>query len=99
MEYQIGWVAQQIDGSFTGSIRTLTIRDQITIRPVDGSARGAATRYDVLIGSGARMGHASREEGEFTIVLRSPELAAPITAVMVEAETSGEWLLMWRHDG
>lgn len=56
IECQIGWLAELVDGSFAGSIRTLTISDQIVLRPAAGEPRRAAVNYDALIGSGARMG-------------------------------------------
>ena len=96
MDIQVGWVAEQIDGTFKGAIRTLTVHEQITIRPVPGSARGAASSYDVLIGSGALMGSAESIDGKITIELHSPELAAPIIACLAAAEGPREWLLIWQ---
>jgi uncharacterized protein (DUF736 family) len=96
MECQIGWLAEHVDGSFSGSIRTLTIHDQITLHPASGEPRGAAANYDVLIGSGARMGVARVDARGIVVELRSPELSAPIVATLEPAGTAGEWLLVWR---
>ena len=96
MECQIGWLVEHVDGSFAGSIRTLTISDQIVLRPAAGEPRGAAVNYDALIGSGAKMGVARVDTPGIVVELRSPELPAPITATLERAGAPGEWLLVWR---
>jgi uncharacterized protein (DUF736 family) len=100
MDYQIGWVAEQVDGRFKCSIRTLTIHEQITHPPRAGQpAPGRASQYDVLIGSGASMGHAKLNDNSTSIPLHSPELAALIIANLAAAKAPGEWLLLWQHAG
>jgi hypothetical protein len=97
MECQIGWLAGHVDGSFAGSIRTLTISDRIVLRPAAGEPRGAAVKYDALIGSGARMGVARVDAQGIVVELRSrswvmarPEGEDPLPAKSLKNGAAGE---------
>ncbi len=96
MDCRIGWLTEHCDGVLAGALHTLTIRDQIELRPENRPAGGQQPeRYMVLIGSGAPMGTAYRCELAIRIELHSPELSSSIQALAVPASEPGEWFVIW----
>lgn len=95
MQLQIGWLVRHLDGSFVGSLRTLTIDRQITLRPRREGRNSQGPSYDVLMGSGAKIGEGWETAKGVALRVGSPELAAPIEATMIAAEQADEWLLLW----
>ena len=94
---QIGTFARGENGSFTGTIRTLTLNVKATIRPADKD-NDKAPDYRVFAGTvefGAGWKKTSLEDREYlSVKFDDPSFAAPIYASLVEAE-DGEQRLFW----
>ncbi len=94
---QIGTFTASDNGSFTGTIRTLTLNAKATIRPV-GKDHDKAPDYRVFAGNvefGAAWKKNSREDKSYlSCKLDDPSLPAPIYASLVEGD-DGEHRLIW----
>ena len=94
---QIGTFTKGENGSFNGTIQTLTLNVKATIRPSDKDS-DKAPDYRVFAGTvefGAGWKRLSREDREYlSIKLDDPSFAAPIYGSLVEGE-DGERRLIW----
>ena len=94
---QIGTFTKGENGSFNGTIKTLTLNVKATIRPSDKD-NGKAPDYRVFAGTvefGAGWKKTSREDREYlSVKLDDPSFAAPIYASLVDSE-DGEQRLIW----
>lgn len=94
---QIGTFAQGENGTFNGTIKTLTLNVKATIRPSDKD-HDKAPDYRVYAGPvefGAAWKKTSREDRDYlSLKLDDPSFPAPIYASLVEGE-SGEQRLIW----
>lgn len=94
---QIGTFTRQDNGSFNGTIKTLTLNVKATIRPSDKDNEKAPD-FRVLAGTvefGAGWKKTSREDREYlSVKLDDPSFAAPIYASLVESD-DGEQRLIW----
>ena len=94
---QIGTFTATENGSFTGTIRTLTLNAKAAVRPVEKD-HDKAPDYRVFAGTvelGAAWKKTSREDRPYlSVKLDDPSLPAPIYASLVESE-GGEHRLIW----
>jgi uncharacterized protein (DUF736 family) len=94
---QIGTFTRSDNGSFNGTIRTLTLNVKAIIRP-SNKDNEKAPDFRVFAGTvefGAAWKKTSREDREYlSIKLDDPSFAAPIYASLVEAD-DGEQRLIW----
>lgn len=94
---QIGTFTRNENGSFNGTIQTLTLNVKATIRPADKDNEKAPD-YRVFAGTvefGAGWKKTSREDREYlSIKLDDPSFAAPLYASLIEAE-DGDQRLIW----
>ena len=94
---QIGTFTKGDNGSFNGTIKTLTLNVKATIRPSDKDNEKAPD-FRVLAGTvefGAGWKKTSREDREYlSVKLDDPSFPAPIYASLVEGE-DGEQRLIW----
>lgn len=94
----IGTFTQAANGSFTGTIKTLTLNAKANLRPTDKESEKAPD-YRLAVGSvecGAGWKKTSRENREYiSVKLDDPTFPAPIYATLVETETPGEHALIW----
>ena len=94
----IGTFTQAANGSFTGTITTLTLKAKTTIRPVEKES-DKAPDYRLAIGSvecGAGWKKTSRENRDYiSVKFDDPTFPAPIYATLSETETGGEYALIW----
>ena len=94
----IGTFTQAGNGSFSGTIKTLTLNAKATLRPIDKES-DKAPNFRVVVGTiecGAGWKKTSRENRDYiSVKLDDPTFAAPIYATLVETETPGEYALIW----
>jgi uncharacterized protein (DUF736 family) len=94
---QIGTFTAAENGSFNGTIRTLTLNAKANIRPADKD-NDKAPDYRAYAGTvelGAAWKKTSREGRPYlSLKLDDPSFPAPIYASLVEAE-GGEHRLIW----
>jgi uncharacterized protein (DUF736 family) len=94
----IGTFTQAANGSFTGTIKTLTLNAKATLRPIDKESEKAPD-YRLAVGSvecGAGWKKTSRENREYiSVKLDDPTFPAPIYATLSETDTAGEYALIW----
>ena len=94
----IGTFTQAANGSFTGTIKTLTLNPKATLRPIDKESEKAPD-YRLAVGSvecGAGWKKTSRENRDYiSVKLDDPTFSAPIYATLSETETAGEYALIW----
>jgi uncharacterized protein (DUF736 family) len=94
---QIGAFTKSDNGSFSGTIRTLTLNVKATIRP-SNKDNEKAPDFRVFAGTvefGAGWKKTSRDDrGYLSIKLDDPTFAGPIYASLIEAE-DGEQRLIW----
>ena len=93
----IGYFQKQADGSYTGSITTLTLNAQaVIIRPAGGEGE-KAPYFRIFAGQtelGAAWKKTSREDRAYlSVKLDDPSFPAPIYASLVEVE--GGHSLIW----
>lgn len=94
----IGTFTQAGNGSFAGTIRTLTLNAKAILRPIDKES-DKAPDYRLAVGPvecGAGWKKTSREGRDYTSVkLDDPTFPAPIYATLSESDTAGECALIW----
>ncbi|BCI71969.1 hypothetical protein SPKIRA_27990 [Sphingomonas paucimobilis] len=94
----IGTFTQAGNGSFTGTIKTLTLNAKATLRPIDKESEKAPD-FRLAVGTvecGAGWKKTSRENRDYiSVKLDDPTFAAPIYGTLVETETPGEYALIW----
>tara|TARA_R110000782_G_scaffold78276_6_gene155269 strand:- start:22465 stop:23010 length:546 start_codon:yes stop_codon:yes gene_type:complete len=94
----IGTFTQAANGSFTGTIKTLTLNAKATLRLIDKESEKAPD-YRLAVGSvecGAGWKKTSRENREYiSVKLDDPTFPAPIYATLSETDTAGEYALIW----
>jgi uncharacterized protein (DUF736 family) len=94
---QIGTFTRSENGSFSGTIRTLTLNVKATLRPSEKD-NDKAPDYRIFAGAiecGAAWKKTSRDDREYlSVKLDDPSLPAPIYASLVEGDT-GEHRLIW----
>src|SRR5260370_2395632 len=85
------------DGTFVGTIRTLSFNVKARLIPAEASSNEKAPDLRVLVGHvelGAAWRRTSRENTEYhSVKLDDPSFAAPIYANLVEGET--DYALVW----
>ena len=95
---QIGSFIRGDNGTYTGEIRTLTLKVKATIHPVEREHEKSPD-YRVTAGSvefGAGWTKAARETGAeyLSLKLDDPSLPAPIYATLTQGD-NGEHKLIW----
>jgi uncharacterized protein (DUF736 family) len=96
---QIGTFTRDESGTFSGSIRTLTLNVKAALRPV-AKDNDKAPDYRVQAGGGVEFGagwiREARETGAEYISLKldDPSFPAPIYATLVQGD-NGEHKLIW----
>jgi len=94
----VGVMTRHVDGCLSGVLRTLTIRTQIELRPVDTSDGGPD--FEVVIGSGFVAGYATSRGTEIDIVVMSLEFPQPVRMRAAPRDESRfEWTLLWEVAG
>jgi len=93
----IGSFTQQADGSYSGSIKTLTLNVKAAVLRSDDKSDDKAPDYRIFSGLtefGAAWKKTSRENREYlSVKLDDPSFPAPIYASLVEVE--GGHSLIW----
>lgn len=94
----IGSFTRDEAGTFTGTIRTLTLNVKASIKPAPRD-NDKAPDYRVLNGAGVEFGacwtRTSRDDRPYiSVKLDDPSLPAPIYATLVEGE-DGQHNLIW----
>ena len=94
----IGTFTANSKGEFTGVIKTLALNTKATLRPVEKEGekspdfRISAANMDI----GAAWKKTSREGRDYiSVKLDDPSFPAPIYATLCEADTPGEYILIW----
>ncbi|HSX57040.1 MAG TPA: DUF736 domain-containing protein [Sphingomonas sp.] len=95
---QIGSFTRDETGTYTGTIRTLTLNVKATVRPVERD-HDKAPDHRVFAGAveiGAGWTRAAKESGAeyLSVKLDDPSLPAPIYATLVQGE-DGASKLIW----
>jgi uncharacterized protein (DUF736 family) len=95
---QIGSFTRDENGTYTGEIRTLTLKVKATIRPAERE-HDKAPDHRVNAGTvefGAGWTKAARDTGAeyMSLKLDDPSLPAPIYATLTQGE-GGEYKLIW----
>ena len=94
---QIGSFKRDENGVYTGTIRTLSLNQKVTIQPSAGD-HVKAPDHRVFAGKlelGAGWAKVSRDNAPYlSIKLDDPTFAAPVYATLVEGE-AGEFKLIW----
>ena len=88
------------DGSYTGTIRTMTINVKAQLVPNSDKASDGAPDFRLYAG-GAELGAAWREESKsgetpyLSVKLDDPAMPAPLRAALFENEEEGTGTLVW----
>ena len=94
---QIGSFTRGEDGTFVGTIRTLSFNVKARLIPAEASSNEKAPDLRVLVGNveiGAAWRRTSKENTEYhSVKLDDPSFAAPIYANLVKGET--DYALVW----
>ena len=94
----IGTFTQAGNGSFSGTIKTLTLNAKATLRPIDKES-GKAPDFRVVVGTvecGAGWKKTSRENRDYiSVKLDDPSFPAAIYATLVEVEGEEGLQLIW----
>ncbi|MBQ1561650.1 DUF736 domain-containing protein [Caulobacter sp.] len=94
----IGTFTQADNGSFTGTIKTLTLNAKATLRPIDKES-DKSPDLRLAVGSvecGAGWKKTSRQERDYiSVKFDDPSFPAPIYATLSETDTAGEYALIW----
>ncbi len=96
---QIGAFSRDETGTYTGTIRTLTLNVKATIRPSDKESDKAPDHrvYAGAIEIGAGWSRSSQENGSgyLSLKLDDPSLPAPIYANLVQSDPASDYKLIW----
>lgn len=91
----IGSLERHPDGVFTGLLRTLTIRAQIELRPIQTES---TRTYAVFAAPEFRLGEGRQPlepaNAPIDLTIRAPELPNPVCARAVHREGDA-WVLYW----
>ena len=94
----IGTFTQAANGSFTGTIKTLTLNAKAILRPVEKEG-DKSPDFRLAVGSidcGAGWQKTSREKRDYiSVKLDDPSFPAPIYATLSETDTAGEYAMIW----
>lgn len=94
----LGTFTKTDNGTFTGTITSLTLKAKTTFRPIEKEGEKAPD-YRVTVGTvecGAGWKKTSRQERDYiSVKLDDPTFPAPIYATLSETETPGEYALIW----
>ena len=90
------------DGSYTGTIRTMTINVKAQLVPNSDKASEGAPDYR-LYAAGAELGAAWRQESKdgetpyLAVKLDDPSFAGPMRAAFFENEKDGTGVMIWNR--
>lgn len=90
------------DGSYTGTIRTMTINVKARLVPNRDKGSNGAPDFRLYAG-GAELGAAWRQESKqgetpyLTVRLDDPGFAAPVRTAFFENEKEGTRIMVWRR--
>lgn len=94
----IGTFTQAANGSFTGTIKTLTLNANATLRPIKKESEKGPD-YSFAVGPvecGAGWKKISRENRDYiSLKLDDPTFPAPVYATLSEIEIAGNYALIW----
>jgi uncharacterized protein (DUF736 family) len=94
---QIGTFTRAEDGSYSGTIKTLSLNIKARLVPADASSNDKAPDLRVLVGNveiGAAWRRTSKENTEYhSVKLDDPSFPAPIYANLFKGET--DYTLVW----
>ncbi len=94
----LGTFTKADNGTFTGTLTSLTLKAKTTIRPVEKES-DKAPDYRLTVGPvecGAGWKKTSREGRDYiSVKLDDPTFPVPIYATLVETDTAGEYALIW----
>lgn len=94
----IGTFTRAANGTFSGTVRTLSLNAKVTLRPSEnGNDRAPDLRaFSGSVEIGAGWTKTSREEREYvSLKLDDPSFSAPIYASLIAGEVEGEYNLIW----
>ncbi len=100
----IGSFTKSGDGSFSGTVKTLSISAKLTIRPAD-KASEKAPDYRIYASNTVELGAAwKKTSGEgrdyLSVKLDDPSFPSPIYATLIEGDEAGSHSLIWsRRNG
>lgn len=98
---QIGTFTHK-DGSYTGTIRTMTINVKAQLVPNKNKVSDDAPDFRLYAG-GAELGAAWRQESKdsetpyLAVKLDDPSFASPMRAAFFENETEGTGIMVWNR--
>ncbi len=99
---QIGTFTKTKTG-FSGSIRTLTLDIELTIRPAEKSESENAPDHRVFASGDLEVGAAWSRSGEnagdyLSVSINDPTFTQPLRAALFQSETDAKvWNLMWNR--
>lgn len=99
---QIGTFTKTKTG-FSGSIRTLSLDVELTIRPVEKSDAESAPDHRIFASDDREVGAAWSRSGEkagdyLSITLDDPTFAQPLRAALFQSEADAKvWNLIWNR--
>ena len=94
----IGSFTKASDGSFSGTVKTLSINAKITLKPADKSSDKAPDYriYANVMELGAAWRKTSTEGRDYlSLKLDDPSFPAPVYAVLLESDEPGSHVLIW----
>lgn len=98
----LGTFTKAEDGSFTGTLRTLTLNAKVKIIPVSGGKENAPT-HRIFAGEfeiGAAWTKTSQEQRTYySVKIDDPSFAAPLFATLSGTDTPNGFALIWNRPG
>jgi len=96
----IGYFTKQDNGSYTGSIETLTVKTRATFEPTE--KRGdKSPDYRITFGlceAGAAWKHSAQNGEHLSVQLDDPSYAAPINCRLVKTGAEHGYSLIWERN-
>jgi uncharacterized protein (DUF736 family) len=96
----IGYFSKQENGSYTGSIDTLTIKTKATFEPVQKRGEKSPD-YRITFGlseAGAAWKRTSEKGEHLSVHLDDPSFAAPVNCRLVKTGSESGHSLIWERD-
>ena len=98
----IGTFTKAQDGSFTGTLQTLTINAKLKLSPVEATKENAPS-HRIFAGTreiGAAWEKTSKEQRIYcSVKIDDPSLPGTLFANLVEADKANEYNLVWSRPG
>jgi uncharacterized protein (DUF736 family) len=96
----IGTFTRGTDGTFSGTLKTLTLSAELQFVPETGKASENAPDYRIFLGAtetGVSWQRKAKESGRiyWSVKLDDPAFTAPLYASLIEAEDGKTFNLLW----